>query len=246
MKNFLAKNNFLIFFLLILGISIMNVMKIVKVGLIASISSNLIYSDLCELCFSDYKGINPPESNLAEEAQKIKESNNKPKNNDDTNIKKIKTNRTEDKSKTSAREAETKKNCDASKDEIIPEDIKEKSILKDIEIDNKMNVKIPDISPACDTIKDKENNSSYEGSCDAETSGRRGFNPVTEMEGLDRKGSIYSPESMDENIRKDFLNNTASNTGKDPMITNKEVTETPNPKEEVVGDCRGPETLGGK
>ena len=238
MKNFLSENNFLIFFLLILGISIMNVMKIVKIGLMASISSNLIHSDWCELCFSDYKEINPPESNLAEEAQKIKESNNKPKNNDDTNIKKIKTNRTEDKSKTSTREEETKEKCDTIKDEIIPEGI---------EMNNEMLAGISSITP----IDDTKNNSSYEGSCDKD------FNPKTEIEGLDRNDCSTSSKDINTNTREgintntrkyfpnnreDFSNNNASNidknsiinTGENPIINNEEFAATNSENGEVA------------
>lgn len=248
MKNFLSENNFLIFFLLILGISIMNVMKIVKIGLMASISSNLIHSDWCELCFSDYKEINPPESNLAEEAQKIKESKNKTENNGDKNIEKTNINGTKDESKTnpfSASKAETKENCDTSECEIIPEDIKNR-------MSNKM------YTNNGDTIENQKNNSPYKRNYNAETSnfeddeigmensGRNDFNYNSSQ---NRNDCNYNSENMIENIRKDFpnnredfSNNNASNidknsiinTGENPIINNEEFAATNSENGEVA------------
>ena len=236
MKNFLSKNNFLIFFLLILGISIMNVMKIVKIGLMASISSNLIHSDWCELCFSDYKEINPPESNLAEEAQKIKESKNKTENNGDENIEKININGTKDKSKTSARKAKTKENCNTSECGIIPENIK---------MDNRILANDYDIIHAGDTIKDTENNS-LKAETEIESPYPNDFNYNSNIgrnylnsslkdintntrEGINTNTRKYSP-----NNKEDFFNNTASNidensiinTYENPMINNEGIAAT--------------------
>ena len=222
MKNFLSENNFLIFFLLILGISIMNVMKIVKIGLMASISSNLIHSDWCELCFSDYKEINPPESNLAEEAQKIKESKNKTENNGDKNIEKININRTAGKSKTSARKAETEENCDTSECGIIPEGI---------EINNRMSNKM--YTNNGDTIENLRNNSPFEDDeIGIENSGRNDF---SHNSSIDRNDYNSSPKDINTNIRedssnnkKDFSNNRgyfSSNTCENPITNNEEVDE---------------------
>ena len=145
----------------------MNVMKIVKIGLMASISSNLIHSDWCELCFSDYKEINPPESNLAEEAQKIKESKNKTENNGDENIKKTNINEFEDQSNTNysnARKSKTDRNY-TSNSGIIPEGIEKESIPEDINIDNRM------YTNNGDTIENLKNNSSCERTYNKKTPG---------------------------------------------------------------------------
>ena len=169
----------------------MNVMKIVKIGLMASISSNLIHSDWCELCFSDYKEINPPESNLAEEAQKIKESNNKARNNCDKNIKKININGTEDdKSKTNpfgAREAENYDNKNTSECEIISEDIEMNNRMN-----NRMNPNNSNIIPDFNNIETTKNNSLDKRSYNAETSGRKDDKPETEIEGPDPNDFNYN------------------------------------------------------
>ena len=200
MKNFLSENNFLIFFLLILGISIMNVMKIVKIGLMTSISSNLIHSDWCELCFSDYKEINPPESNLAEEAQKIKESKNKTENNGGKNIKKTNINEFEDQSNTNysnARKAKTKRNY-TSNGGIIPEGI---------EMSNKMYTNNGNNIAETPGYKNSETEMESPDPNDFNYNSSLDHNELSYNSSQNRNDYNYNSENMIENIREDSSNN---------------------------------------
>ena len=179
----------------------MNIMKntkMIKVGLIISFSLNYIYSDWCELCFSDYREINQPDSNLAEEAQKIKESKSKAKNNSGTNIEKININGTKDESKTNyfnASKAKTKENCNTSECEIIP---------KDIEIDNRMLAYNSGIIPASDIIKDTENNS-LKAETEIESPYPNDFNYNSNIDRNDYNSSL---KDINTNTREDINTNT--------------------------------------
>ena len=199
----------------------------------ASISSNLIHSDWCELCFSDYKEINPPESNLAEEAQKIKESKNKTENNGDKNIEKININGTKDESKTnpfSASKAETERNY-TSECGIIPEGI---------EINNRMSNK--KYTNNGDTIENLKNSSSDKLNYNAETS--KFEDDEIGIERLDHNNYNFSQKDINRNIRedssnnkKDFSNNRgyfSSNTDENPMINNEGIAAINSGNKEIA------------